>query len=288
MGKFDKILSKVDKDASTRDAGVAKQKCPLGKKPAIFLAVAHGNTGDGVSSIKVDVSKPTTKTLTTGGDGEAKADPAKKGKHNFQVLLTDEQKKKYATPAPISMATATGKTSVVFFILEPLPTLLVEVKDEKGAAVNGVRVRAGLLPEMTTASGKADFAGVASGAYRVTLTIPKPLETKVEVSARGQVLATFEPGYTLGWDVDLVPGDAKSFQVKLATVRTVEFILAEAGTDKPIANATLYCKLPGGGKATVVTDQVGSARVTYGQDGKVEIERIEHRDPSSVLKVETR
>ena len=116
----------------------------------------------------------------------------------------------------------------------------------------------------------------------------KPLETKVEVFHRGTSLKTFEPGYPTTWDVDLPHGEQKSFQVVLARVRWVEFILAEKDTDKPIVGASIHAKLPGGVKAMATTDDVGSARITYSQDGKVEIERIELRAPGSVVKVETR
>jgi hypothetical protein len=289
MGKFDRILDKLQQSASDRDADTAKHKCPLKKKPAIYVAVLRGDTGDPVSGIKVEISKPTNKSASTNGDGEAKTDPAKSGAHTIKLALTNEQRKKFALPPPVTTTATKGQTSVHFFLLEPLPTLRVEVKDLDGKKpLDGVRVRAGLLPELTTSGGKADFAEIAAGKYRINLTVANPLETKVEVFAHGASLHVFEPGYALTWEVDLAYGDAKSFQVTVARVRTVEFVLAEDGTDRPIEGARIYAKLPGGGKSTVVTDQTGTARVTFAQDGKVEIERIEVEQPGSVLKVKTR
>ena len=289
MGKFDSILDKLQKSASDRDVGTAKQKCPKKRTPAIYVAVVRGDTGDPVSGIKVDISKPTSKALTTDGDGEIKVDPAKIGGHSLKVILTKDQEKKFAPPAVSSTTVAKGQTSVLLFLLEPLPKLLVEVKDREGnKPLDGVRVQAGRQPEKTTAGGKADFEGVPAGKYLITVMVANPLETRAEVFSRGASLHVFEPGYTISWYADLPYGESKSFQVVVARVRSVDFILAEEGTDKPIEGARLHANLPGGGKLVVVTDRLGNARVTFARDGKVEIERIEVAQPGSVLKVETR
>jgi hypothetical protein len=290
VGKFDTILDKLKKAASQRDASTAKKKCPLGKKPAIFVAVLRGDTGDPVSGVKIDISKPTTKTETTNGDGEVKVDPAKVGGHGVKVLLTPEQEKQFAVPKPAAIATLKGKTAIQYFVLEPLPKLVVEVKDKEGnKPMDGVRVRAGLRPEASTAGGKVDFGGgIPAGKYRVTVTPDKPLETLAELFHRNVSQKVFDPGYSISWDVDLPYGDSKTYTVVLAKVRSVEFILAEHGTDKPIAGAKLHAKLPGGGTSVVTTNEVGSARVTFGQDGKVEILKIEAPDSGSITKVETR
>jgi hypothetical protein len=289
MGKYDAILNKLQKSASDRDTKTAKQKCPLRKKPAIYVAVVRGDTGEAVNSVQVDISKPTKKTPSTNGDGEIKVDPAKKGSHGLKVLLTKEQAKQFAAPQPAPVVTSGAETAIQCFVLEPLPKLLVEVKDkETNKPVDGVAVRAGQLPVLNTAGGKADFGGVPAGSYVFTVTVPKPLDTKVEVQQKGVSLNTFEPGYPITWTAELPYGDNQAFTVLLAKVRWIEFILAEEGTDKPIANAWIYAKLPGSVRAQAKTNDLGNARFTYAQDGKVEIEKIELKDPGSITKEETR
>ena len=289
MGKFDKLLDKLQKSANDRDAGAAKQKCPKKKTPALYVIVVRGDTGDAVSGVKVDISKPTNQSPSTNGDGEIKVDPAKVGEHHVKVALTTDQQKKFAAPPPLSASVAKGQTTVLPFLLEPLPKLLVEVEDLDGKKpLDGVRVRAGRLPELTTKGGKADFEGVPAGKYLVTVTVAKPLESKVEVFHRDVSLHAFEPGYTVSWEAPLPHGESLTYKVVVAKVRAVEFILADEGTDRPIEGARLYAKLPGGAKAIGVTDNLGCARITFSQDGKVEIERIEMRDDGSVVKMETR
>jgi hypothetical protein len=289
MGKFDAIFNKLQKSASDRDAKTAKQKCPLKKKPAIYVAVVRGDTGDAVSDVKVDITKPTKQAPSSNSDGEIKVDPAKKGNHGLKVLLTKDQEKKFAAPQPVSAVTAGGQTAVQYFVLEPLPTLVVKAKNkDDNKPVDGVRVTAGLLPQLATSGGKADFGGIPAGKYLLTVSVDKPLETKVELYQSDVCLKSFEPGYPITWSAELPYGDNQTFVVLLAKVRWIEFVLAEEGTDKPIANAILYAKLPGGKKAQATTNDVGSARFTYAQDGKVEIEKIEMRDPGSVTKEETR
>ena len=97
MGKFDEILDKLQKAAKERDSGTAKEKCPKKRKPAIYVAVFRGDTGEAVSGIKVDISKPTSQAPTTNGEGEVKVDPAKLGQHGVKVILTEQQKKKFAS-----------------------------------------------------------------------------------------------------------------------------------------------------------------------------------------------
>jgi hypothetical protein len=289
MGKYDAILDKLKKSASDRDAKTAKRKCPLRKKPAIYVAVVRGDTGDAVSSVQVDISKPTKQSPSTNGDGEIKVDPAKTGSHGLKVLLTRDQEKQFAAPQPAPVVTSGAETAIQCFVLEPLPKLLVEVKDkETNKPVDGVAVRAGQLPVLNTSGGKADFGGVPAGTHTITVTVPKPLDTKVEVQQRGVSLNTFEPGYPITWTAELPYGDNQAFTVLLAKVRWIEFILAEEGTDKPIANARIFAKLPGGQKTIATTNELGNARITYAQDGKVEIEKIELRDPGSITKEETR
>jgi len=289
MGRFDSILDKVKKSASERDAGVAKQKCPLKKKPALYIVAVRGDTGKPVSGIEVDISKPSKKSMSTNGDGEIKLDPAKKGSHGLKVILSKDQAKEFATPNVQRVTTSTGKTSIAIFVLEPLPKLLVTAKDMKdGKPLDGVRVTAGRQPMLNTASGKADFGGIPAGKYRVTVDVPKPLESIIEVFFNGVLLKKFDPGHVSSWEVPLRPGETRSYEVRVAQIRWVEFILAEEGTDKPIAGAKIFAKVPGGGQVQVETNQTGNARVTYSQDGKVEIEKIEMREPGKVMKVETR
>lgn len=289
MGKFDTILDRLNKSASQRDADTAKLKCPKKKKPAIFVVVGRSDTGDGVSGIQVEISKPTKQTPSTNGDGEVKVDPAKKGKHVVRVALTEEQRKKFTAPPAVTTQTVQGQTVVHFFLLEALPTLLFEFRDgETGKPVDGIKVRCGRQPELTSSAGKTDFGGVPAGNYRVTFVLPKPLETKVELYTRGANIGSAEAGHPAEWPLQLVPGEVRVIQAVLTRVRTVEFILVEDGTDKPIVGATLHAKLPGGGISVAVTDQTGCARVSYTKDGKVEIERIEYAEPGSILKVETR
>lgn len=288
MGKFDSILDKIQKAASDRDAGQAKQKCPLKKKPGLYIVVARGDTGEPVKGIEIDVSKPTQQKVTTDGSGEAKIDPAKKGKHGIKVRLSDAQAKEFQAPSVQQASTSKGKTSILVFILEPLPKLVVEVLDRDGnKPLSGVKVRAGSIPEMSTSGGKADFGGIPAGKYRLTVTPPNPLETKTEVMFMGASHKIFEPGHAVSWDLDLPYGQSRSFKVLLSKVRSIEFILAEEGTDKPIPGAKLHAKLPGGGKLIVETNQVGNARVTYGMDGKVEIERIELPHPGHLVEMKT-
>lgn len=289
MGKYDKLLEKLQKEAEIRDTATHKKKCPLMRKPAIYAVVLRGDTGAPVSGVKVDISKPTKQAPTTNGEGEIKVDPAKLGEHGVKVELNTEQKKQFATPQPVSVTTTKERTSIVYFLLEPLPKLLVEVKyKDDNKPVDGLRVVAGRLPEKKTGGGKADFGAVPAGKYIVTVTLDKPLETKAELFHRSASQKVYEPGYTVSWEVEMPYGEDKSFLVLLTRVHWIEFILVEKDTDKPVVGATLHAKLPGGGKAVVTTNETGNARITFAQEGQVKIERVELRDLWKLVKVETR
>lgn len=226
MGKFDKILEKLQKEAENRDAGVCKQKCPFLKKPAIYAVVLRSDTGAPVSGVKVDISKPTKQAPMTNGDGEIKVDPAKLGQHGVKVELTEQQKKQFAGPSPQSISTTRGHTSIVYFVLEPLPKLQVEVRSKSDKKpINGLRVQAtcrGKQTVLTTSAGKADFGQLPAGAYLVTVTPERPPATKAEVFVEKASLNNFERGHSVVWDVLLPYGENKAFVVELDIVKVAK------------------------------------------------------------------
>jgi hypothetical protein len=281
MGKFDAILDKLQKAASDRDAKTAKQKCPLRKKPAIYVAVVRGDTGDPVSSVQVDISKPTKQSPSTNGNGEIKVDPAKRGSHNLKVLLTQELAKQFAQPRPAPAVTSGAETAIQCFVLEPLPTLVVEVKDkDANKPIDGIAVRAGQLPPLNTSGGKADFGGIAEGKYVISIPIPKPSETRVEVTQAGAIFKTFERGYPVTWTTDLPSGSMTTYTVLLSKVRWVEFRVVEDGTDpqKTVPKITIRAKLPSDKLASDATKEDGVVRFENLNEGTVDILEVSSED----------
>lgn len=263
MGKYDKVIDKLDKEAKKRDQNTAKVKCPKKRKPAIYVAVMRGDTGDPVSGIKVDISKPTKQSPSTGGDGEVKVDPAKVGTHGVKVLLTEEQKKKFADPQPASMTTANGETSVHYFLLEPLPELSVQVMEQEGTsrkAFNGARVKAGKRPELKTAGGAADFGAIPAGKYRVTVVIDRPTEFAAEAfdNSKGvskDSFSKFGRGKTISWDAELPYGESQKYLVVLAKTPLCKLrVILVDKEDKPISGKEWELDSPIAGSGTTAAN----------------------------------
>ena len=90
MADFSKLLEKLRKEATAHDVGSAKAKCPLKCQPAIFVLVARADNASSQSGIPVEISGATKANKTTDGDGMAKFDPVKPGRHNIKLALTEE------------------------------------------------------------------------------------------------------------------------------------------------------------------------------------------------------
>lgn len=177
MSAFSDLFDRLSQNATTRDAGTATESCPKKRKPAVFVLVARADNAATVSGVSVELSKPTSQKKTTDGDGLARFDPAKPGRHNVTIKLTPEQEKTYA-PVDVRTVTAGGETTAtVIVLLSPLPSFQVVVEQaDNHSPIGGIKVQIESKKSKldgTTAprSGIATFDRIPLGTYTVSLAL---------------------------------------------------------------------------------------------------------------------
>jgi len=206
MADFGKLLAKLQKEGSDRDAGQPKQKCPKNCKPAIFVMVARSDTAEVLSSITVEVSKPTNQKKPSGTDGFAKFDPSRLGAHNVRVALTADQQKKFLPPQTVNLSTVNGKTATLLRLLDPLSNLTVKViRSTDKKIVGEVPLHVSKLPQMATNkdTGIAIFTGLKAGKYQVLPKLTPALLAHYATAAPVQV--DLPPGVDRTVTIELRP-----------------------------------------------------------------------------------
>lgn len=193
MPTFADLLQNLQQQASTRDCGGPKEKCPKKTKPALFVMVASAD-GTALSGVNVEISGAAKSKKSTGGDGIARFDPTKAGGYLVKAVLTDDQAKKYLPPPITQVMVPQGQTATLGLSAPPLPFLQVIVdRSDTHAVVAGMKVQltgpATLEGSTAPNSGMATFNNLKPGRYEVKLAFTDaqlkdfmvPVKTSVDV-----------------------------------------------------------------------------------------------------------
>jgi hypothetical protein len=221
MADFAELLEKLSTKAGDHEAGSAKKKCPEKCPPVIIVMVARADDASTLTGITVELSGATSAKKSTGGDGMAKFDPVKPGKHLIKLVFTDPQQKEYIALGPHVESVADGSTATVLLQLKPKPSLDVTVVLNKGGtktAVDDVKVvLTGPSPDKksddkksTKPSGIVRFEKVAPGRYTVEARLTdKQAEDYAAPAAVKLTLTDKNEKIT----IDLVPTEANAVRI---------------------------------------------------------------------------
>lgn len=216
MPTFGDLLDKLEKEATTRDAGGAKEKCPKRTKPAIFVMVGRSDDASPLSGVSVEIAGSTRATKTTGGDGLAKFDPVKPGGHTIKLALTADQQKKFTDPTPGQVIVPQGCTATQLLLVDPKPNLEVTVMLKTtgwSKPLEGISIDLAGQQQVSTVkpTGIAKFEYLKPGAYKVEAKLTDP-QKKEYVAPPAQTI-NIQPGKNAKLTIELVPTEANTVKI---------------------------------------------------------------------------
>lgn len=216
MGTLADLQNSLNSEAGNRNAGGATQNCPKADKPAIFVLVGRSDTMAAVSGVSVEISGATKESKNTAGDGLARFDPVKKGKHKIKAKLTDTQLQDFLPPDDGAVTVGAGDVGTHMILLGGKPNLEVTVMLKQGDWKNPlpdivVELEKGTEKTSAKPSGLAKFTKVKPGKYTVRVKLTPEQEKKYVACEPAKV--TLTAGVDAKLTLELVPAVSNAIRI---------------------------------------------------------------------------
>jgi hypothetical protein len=247
----------------------------LAPSPTLYdVTITVKCSGEYVEGAKVNLNR--ARVMRTKADGKVTFRKREKGQYRVEVQF--DKGSPYANSTRDIVINVRTEIKRTIAVDKKPNAIVVRAKRPKSTVLlKDIRVEIGPQKSITTNdSGLANSSFMDPGIYTVTVHVPKPQESIVEVFYRGKLKGNFEAGADVSFPIRLERGDVdKELRVHVTPYQWVELEFVDSkDTSKPIKGLGACVIFPDGTKKVKNSRSNGVAKIEYSQEGNLQIERV--------------